>query len=423
MNQEKKRVIAATIGTILEWAEYTFYGYMAFKISDLFFPKEDETVAMIATFGIFAAGFLMRPLGGIIFGHMGDRVGRKKTLIISIYLMAVATIGIGLVPTYAQIGIWAPILLLSLRLVQGLAVAGEFNGASIFLIEHAPKERAYLAGCWAGAAAAAGMLVGAFSASIVTMPAMPDWAWRLPFFLGFVGCLVALYLRQHVSESPEFNQIKASDRLSQLPLIDVLKSHKKGMLQVATFAAFIGIWVYLCNLFYKAFLIKTAGVDAQTASWLTTFGQGLVVIAYPLVGYMSDKFDGVKLMKRGLLLGSIAAPAIFWFGLTQSPLLIGLGQVLYAVVNAAVGAPMFKYLFDQFPTEVRYSGLSFTWSLSVAIFGGTAPMVAQYLIAAMSWPILPGFIVTAYALAAYILICKKTAQLAPIHQHVAWIEK
>ncbi len=404
MNQEKKRIIAATIGTILEWAEYTFYGYMAFKISDLFFPKEDEAVAMIATFGIFAAGFLMRPLGGILFGHMGDRVGRKKTLIISIYLMAAATISMGLVPTYAQIGIWAPVLLLSLRLIQGLAVAGEFNGASIFLIEHAPKERAYLAGCWAGAAAAAGMLLGAFSASIVTMPIMPDWAWRLPFFLGFLGCLVALYLRRHVSESPEFNQIKASARLSQLPLIEVLKSHKAGMLQVAVFAAFIGIWVYLCNLFYKAFLIKTAGVDAQIASWLTTFGQGLVVIAYPLVGYLSDKFDGVKLMKKGLFLGVLAAPAIFWFGLTQSPLLIGLGQVLYAAVNATVGAPMFKYLFDQFPTSVRYSGLSFTWSLSVAIFGGTAPILAQYLTSQTAWPMAPALYISASALLALILL-------------------
>lgn len=400
MISQNKRVIAATIGTILEWAEYSFYGYMAYKISGLFFPAEDATVGMIATFGIFAAGFLMRPLGGVLFGHMGDRVGRKSTLVLSIYLMALATIGIGLLPTYAEIGIWAPILLLSLRLIQGLAVAGEFNGASIFLIEHAPKDQAYLAGCWAGAAAAAGMLLGAFSAAIVTLPSMPDWAWRLPFLLGFVGCLVALYLRKHTSESPAFHRAKAAATLSRAPLLDVLRSHKLGMLQVAAFAAFIGIWVYLCNLFYKSFLIQSAGVDPQTAAWVTTFGQALVVIAYPLVGYYADKLGGIALMKQGLIGGIFIAPLIFALGFSDHWAFLATGQVLYAVINAAVGAPMFKYLYDQFPTTLRYTGLSFTWSLSVAVFGGTAPMVAQALLTHSGWHLAPGLYVSTFAIIA-----------------------
>lgn len=408
MRQENKRVIAATIGTVLEWAEYTFYGYMAYKISDLFFPKQDELVGLISTFGIFAAGFLMRPLGGLIFGHLGDRIGRKSTLIISIYLMAIATICIGLLPTYDHIGIAAPLLLLACRLVQGLAVAGEFNGASIFLIEHAPKGRAYLAGCWAGAAAAAGMLLGSFSAAVVTLPFMPAWSWRLPFFLGFVGCLIALYLRRHVEESPAFNKAKIQNTLSKRPILDVFKQHKSGMLQVAAFAAFIGIWVYLCNLYYKTFLIKTVGVDVQTASWLTTFGQGLVVILYPIVGILSDKLNATTLMRKGLFAAIIAAPLIFWFGTTGNPVLIGFGQALYALVNAAVGAPMFKYLFDQFATSVRYTGTSFAWSASAAIFGGTAPMLAQYLVGNLNLTLVPAFYVSLSSLVALWFLTKQT---------------
>lgn len=402
MCQENKRVVAATIGTILEWAEYTFYGYMAYKISDLFFPKQDELIGMLSTFGIFAAGFLMRPLGGLIFGQMGDRIGRKKTLIISVYLMAISTVCIGILPTYSQIGIAAPLLLLICRLIQGLAVAGEFNGASIFLIEHAPKERAYLSGCWAGAAAAAGMLVGAFSAAVVTLPFMPVWAWRLPFFLGFVGCLVALYLRHAVEESPVFRKVQLQNTISQKPILDVFKNYKSEMVQVALFAAFICTWVYLCNLYYKVFLIKTVGIDEQMASWLTTFGQALVVVLYPVVGVLSDKLNGTAFMRNGLFAGIIVAPIIFWFGTVGDPILIGFGQALYALVGAAVGSPMFKYFFDLFPTSVRYTGISFSWSISAAIFGGTAPMLAQYMVGTFDIPLAPAFYVS---LSAFIALC------------------
>lgn len=385
MNNTTKRVAAATIGTILEWAEYSFYGYLAVKISGLFFPKEDPVVALISAFGIFAAGFLMRPLGGIFFGHMGDRIGRKKTLVFSIYLMAFATIGIGLLPTYEQIGILAPVLLLLLRLVQGLAVAGEFNGASIFLIEHANPKTAYLSGSWSGTASAAGMLLGALMALIVTLPQMPPWAWRIPFFLGFLGCLAALYLRKNVSETPEFVKAQSQNKLVKAPIITAFKQHKLSMLQVGSLAAFIGVWIYLCNLYYKAFLIQAVGISAQEAGWLTTFGQCLVVIFFPMMGALADKIGGEKIMWVGLIGAIISAPFIFWAGMTQTVFLIGIGQALYAFCNAAVGAPMFKYLFDRFPTAVRYSGTSFAWSLSVALFGGTAPMLAQYWVGTLHW--------------------------------------
>lgn len=406
MNQssEFKRVAAATIGTILEWAEYSFYGYLAHKISGLFFPQEDATVGLIATFGIFAAGFLMRPLGGIVFGHMGDRIGRKKALVLSIYLMAFATICIGLLPTYEQIGILAPILLLACRLVQGLAVAGEFNGASIFLIEHSPKERAYLSGSWSGMASAAGMLLGGFSAAVVTSSVMPDWAWRIPFFLGFIGCLVALYLRNNVDETPEFKDAKQNRELEEIPFLALLREHKWAMAQVAAFAAFIGIWVYLCNLYYKAYLINIVGLEVSQASWLTTFGQGCVVLFFPIMGFLADKIGGKKLMRCGLVTAFISAPMIFWFATTQNVTYIIIGQLLYALCNSAVGAPMFKYLFDQFPTSVRYSGNSFAWSISVALFAGTSPMLAQYLVGTMNLPLAPALYVSLSAFVAFLAV-------------------
>lgn len=311
--------------------------------------------------------------------------------------MGVATIGMGLVPTYAQIGIAAPIVLLIFRLIQGLAVAGEFNGAAIFLIEHATSSKGnkgYLAGAWVGAAAAAGMLLGAFSAQIVRLPIMPEWAWRIPFMIGFLGCGIAYIIRKNLDETPHFKAIRAK----QTPFFNVIKTQLQGLLQVAAFAGFIAVWVYLGNLYFKAFLIHHAGIATSTAGWLTTFGQALVVILYPLVGLYADKTGGHRLIKAGLILAIVSAPSLYLLALTSNLILIVLAQIVYAIVNALVGAPMFRYLFDQFTTEVRYTGTAFSWSISAAVLGGTAPALATWFIAATEVKAAPGVYVSIIAM-------------------------
>lgn len=394
---QSKRTVAAIIGTVIEWAEYSFYAYMAHMISDLFFPEFDKTAALIATYGVFAAGFLIRPLGAVFFGYIGDRIGRKSALVGSVYLMAFATIGMGLLPTYAQIGIAAPALLLLFRLLQGFAVAGEFNGASIFLIEHSKNERPCLAGCWSAFGAAAGMMLGGVAASIVSLPDMPDWAWRVPFMLGFVGCIVGVYIRKNFDETPAFDQVKTEQLIEKLPLLTAIKQHKKALLQTAIMAGFIGANVYICNVYFISFLIHEGQVKSDLAIRLVTFGEACVVLMLPFMAMLADKFGVKPLLKIGFTLAIVGAPTLFYFGSTGIVGLIIIGQILYATWDTMVSGALFKYVFDLFPTNVKYSGYTFAWCVSVALFGGTAPMMAQYWVGENGWTLAPALYVALFA--------------------------
>ncbi len=401
---QKRIIITSALGTFLEWTEYSFYGYMASKISSLFFPHIDPTAGLLATFGIFALGFLMRPIGGILFGHLGDKRGRKSALSISIFLMGIATLSIGLLPTYDQIGILAPILLTVCRLLQGLAVSGEYNGASIFLIEHAQGKYPYLAGSWVGMAAAAGMVMGAVGVGLASHPSLPDWSWRLPFFFGFFSCLIGFYLRNNIKESPAFVTILHHHQLIKIPLLEIFKKYKRELIQTCAVAAFVGIYVYACNLYLATFLIEEAKFPTHSAILLAAFGEGIVVLFFPIFARAADKIGGRSVMLLGLIGASISAPMVFRLGFSQSVLLVASGQLLFGICNAAACAPMFKLLFDCFPTNIRYTGISFAWGLSVAIFGGTTPLIAEYFVNGLSFIYGPAAYASMSAMIAFMAV-------------------
>lgn len=367
-----------SLGTLLEWAEYTFYGYMAITLSQLFFPESDLQVGILKTFGIFAAGYLMRPLGGIVFGYWGDRWGRKEALMISLFLMGVATVGIGLLPTYTTLGAKASLILLLLRLVQGIAISGEYNGAGIFLIEKNTSAFACLAGSWVSASAAAGMVVGGMAAFIVSLPSMPIWAWRVPFLLGGLSCFMGLWLRQSVTESTAFLTAKSTP-LPRSPLLTVFKQYKKELLMAMAMAALTGIYVYIGNIFMVVFLKQQALIPTHYATFFTIFGEAIVVFAIPAFAYLADLTDPYRLYRLGLWLIALLCPIIFLLAASAYYPFILLAMVIYGILNGVACGPMVKILCDQFPLAVRYSGISFAWGLAAAIFSGTAPIVAQYL--------------------------------------------
>lgn len=405
LSKNAKLILISVIGTLLEWAEYSIYGYMAAKIGSLFFPHIDERTALIATFGIFAAGFIARPLGGIVFGHMGDKYGRKRALTVSIALMGIATTSMGLLPTYQTIDILAPLLLLICRIIQGFAASGEFNGAAIFLIEHAQPQRKNIAGSWAGAAAAAGMVTGALIVSVVSYDWMPTWAWRIPFWLGSLSCVVGLYLRNQISESPEYLAIQAQQvQKATIPILALLKDQKLMLLQTAGIAAFVGIYVYVCNIYFTSFLIQSAHFPAHRAILIAAYGQCLVAIGIPIMGNLADKFNGRTLMLIGLIGAITVAPIIFLLGMMHTVAMALCAQTLYALFNAMTTAPVFNYLNQLFPTAQRYSGITIPWSLSVAIFGGTAPMISQYLVGTWQLNLGPAIYVSLSALVALIAV-------------------
>lgn len=389
-----------SIGTTLEWAEYTFYGYMALTLSSLFFPSDSAQIGILKTFGIFAVGYIMRPLGALIFGYIGDQYGRKPALMGSIFLMGIATLCIGLLPTYSQIGTWAAGLLLVLRMLQGLAVAGEYNGAGIFAIENAQKYPA-LAGSWIGASAALGMVIGGLGAFLISLTTL-SYAWRIPFLMGGLSCLLSFWLRRNtLAEQPVTTRQK-------MPILAIFNHHKRGFLTVCAIAAFTGIYVYIGNIYIVVFLKNIANLPTQHATLFAIWGEIIVMIFIPIMGYLSDKYDVYKQYRMGLIGVALCSPFIFQMSATGHYGLIMIAMALYGVLNGIVCGPMFKILFDQFPHHLRYTGISFAWSLSAAIFSGTAPAMAQFLTNYLNWALAPSLYLSCIALITYIVMSYKS---------------
>lgn len=406
-NKQKYIILTGIVGTIFEWLEYSYYGYLTTRIGMLFFPQFDPRTAMLASMGIFAAGFIMRPLGGIIFGRIGDCKGRKTALLISLTLMSLATLSMGCLPTYQMIGISAPILLLCCRLLQGLAVAGEFNGAAIFLIEHNSHKAPTLAGSWVATASALGMLLGACAAMIVTQDDMPLWAWRVPFFLSFISCFAANYLRYRLMESPLFISAKQQQQIVKFPLLKIIKLYKPSFIKNIFLAALVSAYVYICNVYLVTYLIKYCHLKAITAIGLAGIGELSVVIFSPLAAFLADSYGKKMIMLQGLLLALIATPIVFFAANSLSVPLIAISQILYGIANAFAFAPLFTYIYQFFPTSVRYTGNSVGWSLGVALFGSTSPLLAEFFIA-HSFKLGPVFYVDIFIVIGMLIILRNS---------------
>ncbi|MDI9817803.1 MULTISPECIES: MFS transporter [unclassified Legionella] len=401
MENKKKRVFVATVGTFLEWAEFTYYAYIANVIAALFFPEFASHLALIATFSVFALGYCFRPLGSLFFGYLGDKMGRRAALQSSIMLMGVSSLLIGCLPTYESIGILAPILLALLRCIQGFAVSGEFNGSAIYLIEH-DSERPCQAGSWTGFASALGMMFGGLMSTLIYLPGMPDWSWRIPFLLGGLSCFCAMYLRKNLTESPAYLEINRANAAN--PLKTLFKNHKIQMVKAAVLVSALGIYIYIMNVYYASHLVKYTTLSGAQTKLIVTVGQGLVVVFIALIGTIADKVNEKYIIKAGFVGYFIVAPLVYIVPQTNSFLLILLSQIPYALCNALVGAPIFKLLNDFFPTRIRYSGVSVAWGGSMAIFGGTAPLIANYLQYSLKLPIAPVFYILLLAFAALLVL-------------------
>lgn len=387
-----------SLGTLLEWAEYTFYGYMALTLSVLFFPASDPKAALVKTFGIFAVGYIMRPLGAILFGAVGDTLGRKPALMASLFLMGLATFAIGCLPTYATIGIAAPLLLLLMRLLQGLAISGEYNGAGIFLVEKSTANPCF-AGSWVSASAAAGMVVGGVAALLTSHPSAPVWAWRVPFLLGGLSCFLGLWCRHRLSESPHFAE--QNNPTKRMPLWQLLVKYKSSFMIAGAIAAFTGIFVYIGNIYVVVFLKQAVHLPINHATLFAIFGEIIVAIMIPIMAYVADKTDAYRQYRVGLCLVALFCPITFILCYTGHYALITLAMLLYGILNGVVCGPMVKILCDQFPAEVRYTGVSFAWSISAAIFAGTAPLMAEILTTRFNWLLGPSLYVSLIAVITY----------------------
>jgi MFS transporter, MHS family, proline/betaine transporter len=379
-----KRVIGSCmIGNALEWYDFALYGYFATTIGSLFFPKFSTVASLLATFGVFAAGFIMRPLGGAIFGHIGDKIGRKKALLWSIYLMAIPTTLIGLLPTYEQIGWLAPLLLTFIRLAQGLSMGGEFTGSMIFVVENAQQHNRGLYGSWVVFSLLIGILVGSMVATSTCTLLSEDqvlaWGWRIPFLLSVIGGFVGSIMRRVINEPEQFRIAKEHHKEKASPLLELFRHHSKTIAYVITIELTLSIGFYLIVTFINNFLTALLNFDMASSLIMTTISMVAMGVSILCFGWVSDKIGRKPVLITGALTFTFFAYPLF-LSLEGGFMHALLAQIALSFIMGVFFAPIPATLVELFPLTVRYSGLSIAHSISMAVFGGTAPFIATGLI-------------------------------------------
>ncbi len=381
----RKVIISGMLGNGLEWYDFALYGHMAFIISKLFFPNTDPVVALLATYGTFAAGFIARPFGAMMFGVIGDKFGRRTALAIAILLMAIPTGLIGVLPTYAQWGVAAPICLLIIRILQGLSMGGEFSGAITYMVEHSPKNRRAISGSAAMASLVMGFLLGSIvTTAFTTMLSVEDfesWGWRIPFLLGIIVGVVGFYIRSHCEESPVYETAKEGGTLSKRPIRDAFVKYPSNMLQAFTIYLFVTMPFYMLSIYFITFTTKQLEQPYGDSLLINTCTMLAMLVTIPISAMISDRIGRKKVLVAAIVLMMIVVyPAFLLMHDHGNFNSILLGQVMLGLVLGIYLAPVPALLVECFPTSVRYTGMSLSYNLC-AILGGLIPMASTWLIA------------------------------------------
>ncbi|AZD49726.1 MFS transporter [Pseudomonas chlororaphis] len=395
--QPRRAAAAAFIGTMIEWYDFYIYATAAALVfGALFFPSDDKLFSTMAAFGTFAVGFFARPLGGIVFGHIGDRIGRKKSLVITLLMMGVVTVCIGLLPTYAQIGATAPVLLILLRIVQGIAVGGEWGGAVLMAGEHAPKGRRNFFASFAQLGSPAGLILSLLAFSAVTRLPEEDlmsWGWRLPFLASALLLVVGLAIRLGVNESPEFlasrEQAHKAQRKEQAPVMEVLQSAWRPLL-LCIGANTLGIaGVYFTNTFMIAYSTQQLGLPRSLILECLFVVAIIQFCIQPLAAWTAEKLGATRFLCLASLLAMASPyPMFVLVSSGQAPLII-LGIALAVVCMASFYAVIAGYVSGMFETRVRYTAISLAYQVCGAVAGGLTPLIGTWLahrFAGQWWP-------------------------------------
>lgn len=400
-------LVATTVGNLVEWYDYILYALLAPVFATLFFPNSDRSLALLATFAIYAVSFLVRPLASLFWGALGDKLGRRIVLSSVILLMGVSTFAIGLLPTYAQVGILAPILLLICRVLQGIGATGEWVGSLSFLLEHVPSRRR---GTLMAINCAATVLPAALAAlllflirSLTTPADYLSWGWRIPFFIGGVLALVGLYIRSRLDETPAFRVIERTKATAARPVRSCLTEYPKQMAAVFATAGMMALSVYSLLTYTPTYLAETVGLKGSGALLSFSAAVALLTLMIPVLGLLGDRLGRKPLLIGGTLgiaVSSIPGYLIINTGGTFSSFL---GQALIMVGTAAVLAGGSATMVEIFPTRVRATGGTISQTLAYTIFGGTAALVSQALVSGTGSNIAPAYYLTVYAL-IYLLI-------------------
>lgn len=402
--RERHAIIAGFAGNVMEWYDFSVYGYFATSIGRHFFPAQDTVSSLIAAFGVFAAGFLMRPLGSLLFGHIGDKMGRKTALTASVALMAIPTFLIGALPTYHQVGVTASVLLVLMRLLQGLSVGGEYTISSIFLVEHSTSGRRGFFGSFAEVGACSGVLLGSALSALVTSVldrAMVDsWGWRIPFLIGVTVGIVGLYIRRHAIEesSPLGRQRKTA-----APIREAF-TEWRTILRLIGLGAVGAVGFYMSFVYVTTYLRQIDHIAQSTALDINTISMAVLLLLLAPVGALSDRCGRkpVLLIAAGGMF--LMAWPLFWMLHHSSPLVILAGQIGFAVLSACFWGTLPATMVELVPERVRCTVLSLGYNTGMAILGGLTPMVAVYTIKRSQYDLSPAFLLMAAAAISFIVV-------------------
>ena len=402
-----RAVVAATSGNVLEWYDFTVYGFLAPTLGRIFFPSEDHVASLLSAFAVLAVGYAARPIGSVIYGYIGDRFGRKPALLSSVMLMGIGSVLIGCLPTHAEIGVAASVLLVVIRVVQGISVAGEYTASGVLIVEEAREESRGLVGSWIASAMMLGCVLGsgvpALITSVLTDSQINAWGWRIPFFIGGAVALFSAVLRLHLSES---TALGGAGERSKSPIQTAIREHWPGILRMIALLIPTAIIYFMIFVYAASYL--TGRMHFSTAQALDISTINLVVIAVLglAAGYYSDRFGRRAVLLFGAV-GTLIVAWPMWLLMHQDALvLVFLGQLGFAAFNAVGWALSITVLSEMVPARVRCSAVALSYNICMAAFGGTTPIIATYLVNRTGDDYAPVYYVMAATLVSLVVIVR-----------------
>ncbi|MFC9226397.1 MFS transporter [Streptomyces hygroscopicus] len=410
----RRSVAAGAVGVFVHWFDWAAYAYLAGTVADVFFPSENGTTGLLAVFGVFAVSFGIRPIGAMVFGPLGDRIGRKRTLSLVIFMMSGATLTIGLLPGYAAIGVAAPVLLVVLRLIQGFAAGGEFGSAASFLAESAPRRRRGFGVSWLEVGSLLGFLAGSFVYLLLSTGLdehqLTSWGWRIPFLVSAPLGVIGFIIRNKIEDTPEYRALEANDTVPSSPVRELLRRNKRQVLQAAGLMAAMHVPFYMVLTYLVTYETDHLKHSAGSAALLSTVISLLGLVLVPVFGVLSDRVG-----RKPVFVGATTALLVFS---TPAFLLMRTGLagtwiagLLLGVILAAILGTYAVWSAELFPTRTRQSGLSIAYNITAALFAGTVPYLMTVLISATGSTLLPGPYLMVFAVGGLVaaLSLKETA--------------
>ncbi|HEY3685379.1 MAG TPA: MFS transporter [Streptosporangiaceae bacterium] len=404
----RRAIVGASVGSVVEWFDVAVYGYLAVTLGKVFFPSGNPTAQVLSSLAVFGAAFVVRPLGGLFFGGLGDRLGRQKILVAVITLVSASTFVIGLLPGYAAAGVFAPALLVLMRLLQGFSAGGEMGGASAFAAEYAkPRNRGHLVS-WVEMGCIAGFLLGSVLVLVLNVlisdAGMLSWGWRIPFLVGGPLGAICFYIRRRIDETPEFRALASAGKVAKSPLRETFRHNWRGILKTAGFSLFHNAFLYVVLTFMPTYFTVNLHFTSDDASISAVIAMTVVCVLIPLFGALSDRV-GRKPMLTASCVASIvlAYPVFAWMNSGSLAAAIG-GHVVLGILLALFISTSLAAMNELFATRVRYGGFSIGYNISVSAFGGTAPFIVSLLITATGNPVAPAFYVIGTALVTLAVI-------------------